>query len=97
MLRAFVLFLFYFFVIYLFSEQSQLRLAIAHSPIKANSLCLHCNKQFHDEDKFLKCDMCEKYIHGNCTGLNATSLKKIIEIRSNVYWCCAVCKGKDPI
>ena len=56
--------------------------------------CRVCTFKVKDDDKFVRCDLCDRWIHINCAEINHQKYEKLK--KDPLAWYCADCTNKIP-
>ena len=61
----------------------------------AKELCSVCNGEFKKNEKCIGCDVCLKWMHIKCVGIQPDKYKFLQD--EQVSWCCTNCKGAAQV
>lgn len=54
----------------------------------SKEICNECRKKVLSKEKGLCCDLCERWYHTGCLGINDEDYKKIVQLGDLVFWLC---------
>jgi ribosome-associated translation inhibitor RaiA len=67
-------------------------------PPKAVSKCGGCGKTVSDKEQGIQCEICTKWFHCTCQGINDKLYAAIVEFEKDIHWFCKACRdGADKI
>lgn len=63
-----------------------------------SSKCGFCVKQVSDKEQGIQCEICNKWYHCACQGINDKLYSAISEFEKDIHWFCKACRdGADKI
>ena len=68
------------------------------SPIKGNDKCAACSTELDEGSSAIECDICEKWICGECLDLSPGEYKLLSKMMQSLTcsWSCPACKVNPP-